>query len=320
MKGWTRCAGPLYEESDDDDDEYDPDPEYGSDNYEDEDLLRVHAKYAPQYGFQVEMRSCGELFLPAGGRYTRRKPPYIVFPGVPVSGSRSRAAPARGRTTLPDEFCVCDLRADLCPNCLPKRKECELCSERFCSYCMQAHFTKCYAAHRDMCRICRRRGVAARRCKALDDDADSDGTSCKTRICETCLERCDAERFDGPGGTVDEAGRCTTRICPTHKGSWGGFCKPCADRDARKWDPEVSPQEAERLREAKAERLRRKRLREEARDHRWEYQMMLTDGKTVYRSYDYPHVDEQLAAWERSQPAWWHEHFNYKFSDDEDGW
>ena len=103
-------------------------------------------------------------------------------------------------------------------------------------------------------------------------------------------------------------------------GSWGGFCEPCADRKARKWDPEASPQEAERLREAKAERLRRKRLREEARDLKWEFQLSLTDGKSMYRSYDYPHVDEQLAAWKRAQPASWHEHFNYKFSDDEDGW
>lgn len=319
LKGMTRCVGPLGPESDDDDDRYDrASDDYDSDEYEDEDLLEMHAKDTPKWDFngmrELERRSCGRLFLPAGGRHTRCKPPHIVFPGVPVPGSR-------GRTTLPDEFCVCDLRADLCPNCLPKRKECELCSERFCSFCMRAHFIKCEAAHRDMCRVCRRRGVAGRRCKALDvDDADSYWTSCKTRICETCLERCDAERFDGPEGAVDEDGRCTTRICPTHKGSWGGFCEPCADRKAQKWDPEASPLEAERLREAKAERLRRKRLREEARDLKWEFQLSLTDGKSMYRSYDYPHVDEQLAAWKRAQPASWHEHFNYKFSDDEDGW
>ena len=168
-KGWVQCVGPLSRLSD----------------YE----YRWSGEYSDSQGDDLkELGTCGALFFPVSGRLTRRRPPHIAFPESTLAGS------SRGKMTLPDEFCVCDARADLCPSCLPNRKACELCSESFCRHCAPVHRRKCKEAHRDMCRVCRLDVGQSELHRCATDFGY--GLRCATLACASCLERCDGEVFE----------------------------------------------------------------------------------------------------------------------------
>ena len=270
-KGWVQCVGPLSRLSD----------------YE----YRWSGEYSDSQGDDLkELGTCGALFFPASGRLTRRRPPHIAFPESTLAGS------SRGKMTLPDEFCVCDARADLCPSCLPNRKACELCSESFCRHCAPVHRRKCKEAHRDTCRVCRLDVGQSELHRCATDFGY--GLRCATLACASCLERCDGEVFEAritaesfqlPLDADD--GRCTRRICQVCKRVRGALCQDCADFGAQMWNPE---------------RVRRKRAREEAREMEFQAHLSLVNGNFCYSKHDFPEVERQLAAWRRVQPAWWH--------------